>query len=60
MRLSRITAANAEEYHCRDCVHATDFHDRNYRGEFFMCRCPFQARSMFLNLSFCDNFKKRQ
>lgn len=45
-------------YTCRDCVHAYDFHELNYKGEYFMCKCHFHKYSKFLNKSYCDNFKK--
>nr|DAF06835.1 MAG TPA: hypothetical protein [Caudoviricetes sp.] len=47
------------KYHCRDCVHSYDRHEKNLKGEFFMCRCPFFASSRFLNLDVCDDFKKK-
>lgn len=46
-------------YRCRDCAHATDFHERNWKGEYFLCKCKYQARSMFVNLEYCDNFKRK-
>lgn len=47
------------KYFCRDCVYATDYHDKNHKGEYFMCKCKFQKRSMFLNRDNCNNFKKK-
>lgn len=46
-------------YRCRECQHAHDFHDKNLKGEYFMCKCPFQKRSMFLNLDYCEKFDKK-
>lgn len=46
-------------YTCKDCRNARDFHEKNYKGEFFMCKCDFQKRSMFLNRDYCDKFKKK-
>lgn len=46
-------------YTCKDCRNARDFHEKNYKGEFFMCKCDYQKRSMFLNRDYCDNFKKK-
>ena len=46
-------------YRCRDCQHTHDFHNKNLKGEYFMCKCPFQKRSMFLNLDHCKYFKKK-
>lgn len=47
-----------EKDRCRDCVHSRDYHERNHKGEFFLCLCDYQSRSMFLNLDCCKNFKK--
>ena len=44
---------------CRDCRHAKDFHEKNSKGEFFLCKCKFQRRSMFLNKDYCDEFKRK-
>ena len=44
---------------CRDCKYATDYHEKNYKGEFFLCKCKFQKRSMFLNKDYCNEFKRR-
>ena len=55
-------AKNTKERHnyfCRDCQYATDYHEKNYKGEFFLCKCKFQKRSMFLNKDYCNNFKRR-
>ena len=46
-------------FHCRDCQHATDYHEKNYKGEFFLCKCKFQKRSMFLNKDYCERFKRK-
>lgn len=48
-----------EKNRCRDCVHARDFHEYNHKGEHFLCKCDFQARSMFLNIEGCDKFKRK-
>ena len=47
----------ANPYHCRDCKHSYDWHEKNQAGEFFMCRCPFQKWSRFLNRDICDKFE---
>lgn len=54
-------AKNKEEikHYCRECAHARDFHEKNWKGEWFLCKCKFQHRSMFVNLECCANFKKR-
>lgn len=46
-------------YHCRDCRRSYDWHELNYRGEPFMCRCPYHKWSRFLNHDYCDKFVKR-
>lgn len=45
---------------CRDCGKHYDEHERDYKGEFFMCRCPHvEGRSVFLNdLRICGDFEK--
>lgn len=46
---------------CRDCAKAYDFHCKNVKGEFFMCRCPHQSHSMLMNHEGCsDNFKPKK
>lgn len=49
----------AIQYTCKDCIHATDFHEKNWKGEFFLCKCPFFKWSKFLNRDYCNNFKHR-
>lgn len=44
---------------CRDCAHAYDFHEMSARGVPFLCKCPYQTRSMFLNYDCCDKFKRK-
>lgn len=46
-------------YACKDCRNARDFHEKNYNGEFFMCKCDYKKRSMFLNRDYCDKFVKK-
>lgn len=48
-----------EKNKCRDCTYARDFHEYNHKGEFFLCKCDFHARSMFVNLEGCDHFKRK-
>ena len=46
---------------CRDCAKAYDFHCKNVKGEFFMCRCPHHEFSRLINHEGCDdNFKPRR
>lgn len=45
---------------CRDCKHSYDYHEKNYKGEFFLCKCPFFKYSRFLNKDYCNEFKRKQ
>ena len=45
------------KYHCRDCKHSYDWHEKDYKGEFFLCRCPFFKYSKFLNKDYCEHFE---
>lgn len=47
-------------YHCRDCRHSTDYHERNVNGEFFMCKCKFHPFSKFLNRDYCEHFQLKR
>lgn len=43
---------------CRNCAHATDFHELNHKGEPFLCKCPFEEWSQFLDLEkVCEHYK---
>lgn len=47
---------------CRDCEHSYDWHEKNWKGELFMCKCPFHKNgeySKFLSDPQCSNFKHR-
>lgn len=55
--MAKKKVAVQDEYHCRDCVYATDFHEKNMNGGYFMCKCKFHRWSRFLNLSYCEHFK---
>ena len=46
-----------EKHYCRECSYATDFHEKNWEGEYFMCKCKFHKWSKFLNHSCCEHFK---
>ena len=50
---------NITKQYCRDCTHAYEPHEKNYKGECFLCRCPFFNSSRFLNLDSCENFSKK-
>lgn len=44
---------------CKDCIYATDYHEKDYKGDFFLCKCKFSKRSRFLVHDGCENFQKR-
>ena len=48
------------QWRCRDCVNATDFHEKNLKGEYFLCKCKYFKYSKFLNKDWCNNFKKNE
>jgi hypothetical protein len=49
----------APKTNCRDCVHAKDFHEKNSKGEFFLCKCQFSHRSRFLDRDTCENYRPK-
>ena len=38
----------AVRHFCYECENSYDWHEKNYKGEFFMCRCPFHKWCRFL------------
>lgn len=48
------------QLHCRECKHSFDYHELNYKGEPFLCKCPFHKWSKFLDRDWCKNFEKRR
>nr|DAT92790.1 MAG TPA: RUBREDOXIN TRANSPORT, RUBREDOXIN, GUILLARDIA THETA [Caudoviricetes sp.] len=48
------------KYQCRHCQHSYDWHEKNWRGEFFMCRCKFSEWCKFLSTPQCEHFLKRE
>lgn len=44
---------------CRDCAHAYDPHELDYKHEPFLCKCPFFQWSRFLNHDTCDKAKMK-
>ena len=58
---SKQQAAQKTEQYCRDCELAYDFHELDYHGNPFLCKCPFEEWSQFLNHpNYCRHFKKKQ
>lgn len=55
-----IKGKEKPKYRCRDCVYARDFHEKNWKGELFMCKCDFYKEgkySQFLDEPQCEHFK---
>lgn len=49
-----------EKHCCRDCAHSSDYHEIGADGNPFLCRCPYEEWSQFLDIpQFCNNFKTR-
>lgn len=48
-----------QKHYCRDCKHSRDYHTKDYKGEFFLCRCDYQKRSMFLDKDKCEHFERK-
>lgn len=57
MIMAKKKQTSTQNYHCRDCKHAFDFHELNWKGEPFLCKCPFHKDSKFLDKDYCTNFK---
>lgn len=53
---------SSERLYCKDCEIATDFHEKDVKGEYFMCKCKYFPLSRFLRHDYCDNLvpKKRK
>lgn len=47
------------DINCQECIYATDFHEKDYKGDFFLCKCKYSDRSRFLDHDGCENFQKR-
>lgn len=56
--MARRKQYKAEARHaCRDCKHSYDWHEKNWRGELFMCRCRIRPYSRFLDDPECEKFE---
>ena len=58
----RKTAPQPQKHCCRDCANSYDYHELTaYEPRVpFLCRCPFEEWSQFLDIpKFCIHFKKR-
>lgn len=47
------------KYHCRECKHSHSYHELNWKGEPFLCKCPFHKYSKFLDSDWCEHFQKK-
>lgn len=47
-------------YHCRDCEHSYDWHEKDWKGDLFMCRCKFSQWNKFLNRDVCNKFELKK
>lgn len=64
-RMTRKQQQESEKlkYTCRDCSNSYDWHEKNWRGELFMCRCKHYTEGKyckFLSDKQCANFNKRK
>nr|DAO06563.1 MAG TPA: zinc-ribbon domain protein [Caudoviricetes sp.] len=60
-RVARL--AEVPQYRCRDCQHSYDWHEKNWRGELFMCRCKHHHDgkfTKFLKDPQCEHFTLRK
>ncbi len=50
----------APQHTCREGRHCDDWHEKNWQGELFMCRCPHYKEgkfSKFLDDPQCEKFE---
>lgn len=57
--MARKLVREKSEYHCRDCKNSYDYHELNWEGKPFLCKCPHFKFSKFLDRDYCDKFVKR-
>ena len=47
-----------EKHICRDCRHSYAHHERDHKGEFFLCKCRRREWSQFLDIpQVCKDFE---
>ena len=59
----RQKAQEKPKYQCRHCGHSYDWHERDWKGEPFLCRCPYYKGgrfSRFLTDPQCEHFLIRE
>lgn len=57
MAKKQQTKVLSHQYHCGECKHHYDEHEKNVHGEFFMARCPFREWAVFMNHDWCERFE---
>lgn len=58
-----IQSKVSSKYKCKDCKHSYDWHEKNWQGELFMCRCPYHTDGKyikFLKDPQCERFELRR
>ena len=58
--MAKKVLKSQSDYHCRECRHSTDYHEKNHKGEFFMCKCKYHPFSKFLNYDYCEHFQLKK
>ena len=62
MATRRLIRKEKPRHTCRDCAHSYDRHEKDWRGEEFLCRCPYYKEgrfSKFLNDPQCEMFEPK-
>ena len=65
MPRKKVYIKDIAQFHCSDCKHSYDWHDKALDGHLILCRCKLDAKSeygkwcKFLSDWECDNFVKR-
>jgi hypothetical protein len=52
-----------QKYQCRHCKNSYNWHEKNWKGDFFMCYCDFHKEGKFSKLLSdrqCDQFILRE
>lgn len=62
---NKTKEAGKPKYHCSDCAHSYDWHDKALDGHLILCRCKLDPGtehgkwSKFLKDPQCEHFKPR-
>ena len=59
----RPSQADKPRHQCRQCRHSYDWHEKNWRGEPFMCRCPYHHEGRYTRLlssPACEHFAMKE